>query len=109
MNAGPVTLKSPKEKPSTQGHRMILAIADTRRKGWQLSDADLPNVPFEYGNHFVHQNIENDSLPNHDSMTMPMITTASHPGACPMEFSHLEMARSITMNVEVQRKMGFKS
>jgi hypothetical protein len=100
---------SSNEKFSTQHYRTIVSISDTRRKGWQLSDEDQPKVLFDYGKHFVQKNIESDSLPSDHTIRMPMITNASDPGACPLELSRLQMPGSITVQVEVQRKMGFKT
>src|SRR4051812_5580490 len=55
---------SARENSSTEEHRVIVSIADTRRKGWKISDEDLPKVLFEYGREFIRGLIESDSLPS---------------------------------------------
>lgn len=80
-------LGKPEEKSSTERHRVLVSIADARRRGWHISDEDLPKVLFEFGKRHLVEILENGAALSESTLTSRMITTASHPGPCPFEFS----------------------
>ena len=100
---------SAEEESLTESRRVIVSIADTRRRSWHISDDDLPKVLFEYGKRFIKESVQGDSLPKDNTIRMPMITTVSDPAACPFDFSRLTMPGGVTFQVEVQRRMGFNT
>lgn len=97
----------PEEHALTRSHRLIVSIADTRRRSWGLSDQDLPLVLFEFGQRFVKEHVSHGTLSRDNTIRMPMITTESHRGALPFALPLLEMPDCLVTHVEVDRRAGF--
>jgi hypothetical protein len=69
---------TPEERSQTSERRFIIGMSRTRRAGWQISDANLPKILFEFGKRYIVSLVESHALPEDYTIRCPMISIASH-------------------------------
>jgi hypothetical protein len=102
-------LGQPEQDSSSKHHRLIVSISDVRQHTWSFGVKDLVKVLFEYGKRHIANLIKTGSLPHENTITMPMITSATHPDECPLDPLRISDPDKAGFEVEMERpKIGFK-
>jgi hypothetical protein len=96
---------APEEAQATTEHRLIVTVANNRLPAWHLADPELVKVLFEIGRRAVTDKVKAGTLARDERV---MVHTASHPRACPYDPSRIREAEGAILEVEEERRMGFK-
>jgi hypothetical protein len=102
---------APEQASQTKNHRIIVAISRSRLAGWQLSDANVLKVLFEYGKRHVTALFESNVWPKDFTIRYSAITTASHPeSVCPFDLTVIAEPAGLSITVErTKPRIGFSA
>lgn len=97
---------SAEEVRATTEHRLTVTIANNRLPAWHLTDAELVRVLFEIGHRKVAEKVKVGELTQEERV---LVHTASHPKICPFDPSRIQEPEGAVVEVEEERKIGFRA